>query len=116
RLLRGLGLVPVALAQLRRAVEDLTLLARLHVVPGRIDDARLDEEGRATGGAGMVRVLLRPQDRAQGAHLRLPERVVEPHPRQRLLQSREDGPGHDRGAVVALCEAREVALREFRVV
>ena len=116
RLFRGLGLVPIAFAELWRTVEDLPLLAGCHVVAGWVDHAGLDEEHGTTGGPGVRIVLLGSQHGGERAHLRLAERVVEAHARQRLAQSCQDGPGHDGRAVVALREAGEVTCTELVVI
>src|SRR5699024_4111594 len=113
---RGFGTIPVAFAQLWGAVEHLSLTVGPYVLTGCVDDSRLDEHHRSAGRTRVSVVLLRPQDGAQRAELRLTEAVVETELGQPRPQTVEDRAGHDRGAVVGLAQALEVPGLEFGAV
>lgn len=109
----GLGgllrLVPVALAQLRRAVDDLAAFAVGHVPALLVDHLRLDEQHRAPAGVHAALVLLGAENHRQRADLALPEAVVEGEVRQPFPEPFEDGHRHDRRPVVGLAQSAEVA-------
>ncbi len=116
RLLRGLRLVPVPDAQLRRAVQELAALTRRDVRARLVDDPGLDEEHRPPARLGAVLVLVGKEDGRERPDLALAEAVVEPDVGQSLRKPVPDRARHDRGPVVRLAQRGEVGAVEGRMV
>ncbi len=114
----GLGrlrlVAEIAGQQLRRAMHDLAHRAARHLVAGIVDDDRLDVQHRLAGGARLADLVLGRQHGRRGRDLRLAIDVPEARTGQALLHLLQYRHRHDRSAVVALLQARQVVRLEER--
>ena len=107
--------VPVAERGVRAAVHDLALDARRHRFVVGIDQPRLDIERGPAGCAKLAMLVLGRQHQRECRHLGLSVEVEQPHARQTSPQFLYHLDRHDRRAVVALLQRRQVAGLEVRV-
>src|SRR5699024_2720155 len=97
---RFLRFVPVALAQLRRSVQDFTLFTGADFIAFGINYTCLHEVDRTSAGRWALAMFLGAQHGRQGGDFRLPEAIVKRQLRVAFAQPVEYGYRHDGGAVL----------------
>ena len=115
---RGLGslvVVEIANHQVRRPVHDFADLARANVAQPVVHDACLDIENGAAARARLTKLIFRTEHGRQRRNLGLPVKVPELHIGHPLGHFAHYFNGHDRGAVIAFLQARQIRrLKERR--
>ncbi len=95
-------------------MHDLADLAGPHILHGRVDDAGLDVEHGFSRRTGLAQLVLRFEHGGERRDLGLAVEVPQPHGRQALLHLAQNLDRHDRRAVVALAQRRQVRRVEQR--